>query len=547
MNQRFKRLRITPQLLTDGYKIDHRRQYVKETVGVYSNMTPRKSRIPGVNDVVVFGIQYYLISTLITIWNEDFFNVPWEVLEKEFIQEMEEYTLSKEAAEAIGTTHWKELHDLGYLPLCIKALPEGTKCPIRVPMYTVKNTDNRFYWLTNFIETDMSAEVWGAATSATLADVYYKIFDKWAEISGADRSFVKFQGHNFSYRGMLGREAACIVDMGHLTRFYGSDTIPGRKYMKHYYGADQSKEIISCSVFATEHAVMCSVTGFYILKDGLTWERYGDAEFSVFKRLLTEVYPTGIVSIVSDTWDLWQVLLDYMVRMKDIILARDGKIVIRPDSGDPVKIMTGYLSGEYDYDHTTGKYYTLIPSEVRPGVMNRGKELKGVEVDGVIQTLFNIFGGELNKKGFISLNPKVGAIYGDSITPQRAEAICQRLVEGRNFESTVWVAGIGSYTYQYVTRDTFGFAQKATNTTIELNGVVYEIPIFKDPVTDDGTKKSARGLLQVYEDEAHKFYLRDQVSWIEEEDSFLQTVFLNGQLTKEFTLHEIRHTLDIAA
>ncbi len=549
MNQRIKRLRLNPMLLSDGYKVDHRRQYVEETRGVYSNMTPRSSRIPGVDEVIVVGIQYYALSTLIDIWNVDFFDVPWEILEEEFLQEMAEYTLSREAAEAIGTAHWKKLHDLGYLPIRVKALEEGTRCPIKVPVYTITETHPDFFWMPNFIETDMSAELWGLMTSATLSDQFYQIFDRWAIVSGADRGFVKFQGHNFSYRGMLGREAACIVDMGHLTSFVGSDTIPGRKYMKAYYGADQSQgDIISCSVWATEHAVMCSATGFYILKNGLTWEKYGEAELEVFKRLITVVYPTGIVSVVSDTWDLWKVLSEYLPLLKEEILARDGKLVIRPDSGDPVKIMTGWFDDELV--KLGDDYYRpedVIEMEVHPlqYQIYPGRQAMSVwERKGVVQCLFDIFGGEMNEPGYIHICDKVGSIYGDSINLQRANDICQRLVEGRNFESTSWVAGIGSFTYQYVTRDTFGFAQKATNTTVEFKGELVDIPIFKKPKTQGNSEKnSAKGLIQVWKDQNGKYVMHDQCTWEQEADSYLETVFENGKMVKEFTLEGIRKTI----
>ena len=515
---------------------------------MYSNMTPRGSRIPGVNGVVVLGIQYYALSTLIDIWNEDFFAVPFEEIEAEFMQEMEEYTLSRAAAEAIGVEHWRALHKLGYLPLSIKALPEGTICPIKVPCYTVRETKDEYFWLTNFIETDMSSEVWGCMTSATLAHEFNKVFMHWADVSGAPKELVKFQGHNFSYRGMLGREAAAIVDMGHLLSFVGSDTIPGRKYLKRYYKADQKKGIISCSVFATEHAVMCSATGFYIKKNGIDWEKYGEAEFEVFKRLITEVYPTGFLSIVSDTWNLWVVLRDYLPRLRDIILAREGRIIIRPDSGDPVKIMTGYLDGEFEKDGED--YYPLLASQVRPGSFTRGKKMPGGvhEVKGVIQCLFDVFGADeslpfgMNEKGFIRLNGHVSSIYGDSINIIRANEICQRLVEGRNFESTSWVAGIGSYTYQYVTRDTFSFAQKATNTTVEIDGERIDIPIFKKPVTGDGSKDSAAGLIHV-DLVSGKYVMKDRCTWEEEATGYLIEVFRDSKMTKEYELEEMRASL----
>jgi nicotinamide phosphoribosyltransferase len=538
-------MEITPTLLTDGYKIDHRRQYPKETKTVYANMTPRKSRVPGVKEIVVYGVQAYIISTLIDIWNKNFFAKPFEELADEFLQEMTEYTLSEEFAKNIGIEHWRALHKLGYLPLEIKSLEEGTLSPIKVPFYTVRNTHPDFYWLPNFIETDMSAEVWGPVTSATIAFQYRKIFTKYAEETGGALGFVPFQGHDFSYRGMFGRGAAMLSGGGHLTSFWGTDTIPARSFLKKFYHAKALKGIIGCSVFATEHAVMCVSTGFYIKKDGLTWERYGDAEFAVFKRLITEVYPTGIVSVVSDTWNLWKVLTEYLPKLKNEILARDGKLVVRPDSGDPVKILTGYTDKEvFQYQGQYYKVEDIIDDGMGPAFATATAEaLSDAELKGVVELIWDVFGGSENAKGFRELNQKIGCIYGDSITVERATNICERL-KAKNFASTNWVAGIGSYTYQYVTRDTFGMAQKATYAEVEIENEIVGIEIFKDPITDDGTKKSAKGLLAVLRNEEGKLYLKDQATWEEEATGELKTVFLNGVLVKETTLEEIRERIN---
>lgn len=557
-----KGLVVCPTLLSDGYKMDHRRQYIPGTRYVTANMTPRKSRIKGCDHVIVFGVQYYIISTLIERWTNDFFAVPIEEITADYVAEMTEYTLSKEAALAIGTDHWKALHQLGYLPLEIRSLEEGTRCPIKVPVYMVKNTHPDFFWLTNFIETDMSAETWGTMTSATLANQYREIFERWAIKTGGDLNFVPFQGHNFSYRGMLGREAAAIVDMGHATSFAGSDTVHGRKYLKHYYDATQTgfDDIITCSVFATEHAVMCTSTGFYIKKYNLTWEKYGEAEFEVFKRLITELYPNGIVSIVSDTWDLWKVLVEYMVRLKTEIMARNGKVVIRPDSGDPVDIMCGWeyqeikdkneYEGKFKFIKFENEFYTAEfdgDEDVEEWIFTKvNKQPSKPEIKGVIELLWDVFGGTTNVGAdgntYKFLDSHIGAIYGDSINLERAEAICQRLAD-KGFGSTNWIAGIGSYTYQYVTRDTFGFAQKATFAEIEIDDFMYGIEVFKDPITDDGTKKSARGRLRVDQNEQGKIYLKDQCTAEEEAGGLLNTVFYNGNLTNKTNLQKIRNLI----
>ncbi len=475
--------------LTDGYKVDHRRQYPNGTELVYSNWTPRKSRVPGVEKVVFFGLQYFIKKYLIEEFNQSFFNRPKAEVVAEYKRRIETYL----GPGAIGYEHVEALHDLGYLPLELKAVPEGTRVPMRMPMFTIKNTHPEEFWLTNFLETLLSCILWLPCTSATTAAEYRRILDEFAQKTGGDPAFVPWQGHDFSFRGMAGLEAALLSGAGHLLSFTGTDTIPAIDFLETYYGADASRELVGGSVAATEHSVMCMGTQ--------------SDELGTFRRLITEVYPAGIVSIVSDTWDFWQVITDFLPRLKPLILARQGKVVIRPDSGDPVHIICG------DPDAPDGS----------------------PEFKGAVECLWDTFGGSLTATGFKALDPHIGLIYGDSITLDRCRAILERLA-AKGFASTNVVMGIGSYTYQYVTRDTFGFAVKATYG--EVNGEGREI--FKDPKTDDGTKKSARGLLRLSGTDYEVTALEDRVSWEREATGLLQPVFRDGKLLKEWTLSEIR-------
>ncbi len=260
------------------------------------------------------------------------------------------------------------------------------------------------------------------------------------------------------------------------------------------------------------------------------------AEYATFKELL-KTYPTGILSIVSDTFDLWQVCVDYLPRLKEEILARDGKLVIRPDSGDPVDILCGasIIKTNIHTDNDTVAYLGGV-AEVNP----TEEYLNKPKVKGVIELLWDVFGGTINEQGYKVLDSHIGAIYGDSITIDRADEICRRL-EAKGFASTNVVLGIGSFTYQYNTRDTFGFAMKATY--VEVNGEAREI--FKDPITDDGVKKSAKGLLRVAGD-ANTYLLEDQCTWENEASGKLQTIYLNGQFENTTTLTEIRERLKLA-
>lgn len=267
-------------------------------------------------------------------------------------------------------------------------------------------------------------------------------------------------------------------------------------------------------------------------------------ELLTFKRLITEIYPSGIVSIVSDTYDFWSCVNPdngICATLKEDIMARDGKVVIRPDSGDPVKIVTGYTNDEIIVHQ--GKIYELDPNE-KTGEL-KGKELTELEVKGMIQCLWEIFGGTVTSTGYHQLDSHIGAIYGDSITIDRATAICERLA-AKGFASTNLVYGIGSFTYQgaitmdaIVTRDTHGFAVKSTYGEVTVDGKTQGIEIFKDPKTDDGLKKSAKGLIAVYEKDG-EFVMKDQATWDEVKNCAFEQVFKDGVITKEQTLAGIR-------
>lgn len=311
-------------------------------------------------------------------------------------------------------------------------------------------------------------------------------------------------------------------------------------------------------------------------------------EMKYFKHLM-DTFPNGILSVVSDTFDLWSVLTKTLPELKEEILARDGKIVIRPDSGDPVDIICGKpildcgykgdnfeewkswaadtiddifrdnLDAEYPHNSEIeifsfkGSRYEV---EYTPDLNRHDKTYyyvdnygttvskcafvvvdTKVEDKGVIELLWDIFGGTVNEQGYKILDSHIGAIYGDSITIARAEEICKRL-EAKGFASTNIVLGIGSYTYQYNTRDTHGFAMKATY--VEVNGEGRAI--FKDPITDDGTKKSAKGLLYV-EKEDGKYVLHDDVFKGNECTGSLRTIFEDGFAYRLTSLTEIRERL----
>ena len=484
---------MNPIFLKDGYKVGHKFQYPEGTTLVYSNLTPRTSRVEGVENVVFFGLQYFIKEYLIRQFDEQFFQQPKEKVMAQYRRRIDNY-LGK---DAISYDHIAALHDLGYLPLEIKALPEGALVPMKVPVLTLWNTKPEFFWLTNMLETLMSAILWKPMTSATTAFEYLKTFRAYAEQTvGEDLSFVPWQGHDFSFRGMSGIEDATMSGAGHLLSFAGTDTIPAIDFLETFYNADCEQELIGGSVAATEHSVMCMGTQ--------------DAEIQTFIHLIEDIYPKSIVSIVSDTWDFWQVITEFLPQLKAKILAREGKVVIRPDSGDPVKIIVG------DANAPVGT----------------------PEHKGAIECMWDIFGGTMTPQGYKLLDPHIGLIYGDSITTARQKAILEGLRK-KGFASYNVVLGIGSYTYEYVTRDTFGFAMKATYGEVNGEGRA----IFKDPKTDNGTKKSAKGLMKVIKNEANQYELQDDVTWQQAAEGELKTVFRDGTLMVDWTLGEVRGNL----
>ena len=483
-------------LLADFYKLSHRKQYPKGTTKVYSTLTPRSNKYaPYSDEIVWFGLQYFIKEYLIDRFNKDFFSKPKdEVISK--YSRLVEFSLGKEYDE---TKHIEELHDLGYLPIKISTLPEGSLVPMRVPVMTIENTHDDFFWLTNFLETILSTSIWLPTTSATLAYSYRKVLNDYAIKTTGSTSGVEFQGHDFSMRGMSSEQSATVSGAGHLLSFKGTDTIPSILFLEKYYNGNIEKSLIGASIPATEHSVMCS---------------YGqENEKDLLTHLLTEVYPSGLFSAVCDTWDFWKLVSEYLPELKETIMSRDGKLVIRPDSGNPVDIICG----------------TVLTGGKTP------------EEKGLIEVLYEIFGGQINELGFKVLDSHIGAIYGDSITLEIAKEICEKLYK-KGFATTNVVFGIGSYSYQYATRDTFGFAVKATYAIVNNE----ERMLFKDPKTDSGIKKSQKGLVVVNKDDNGKFFFEDNFVDNEEYKSktnLLETVFINGDLIKETSLDEIRTKL----
>jgi len=792
------KVRTSPFSLEDSYKLSHHKQYPAGTTVVYSNLTPRKGMRKDITSVTFFGLQAALLK-INDKFDTDFFGIS----EKEAVNDFKKfYKRFLGTDDELLYERIRYVHKLGYLPIEVFALPEGVRVPYGVPVFTIQNTDPECFWLTNILETWLSAEIWKSITSATTARIFRKTFDEYAALTSDQDFMPPFQGHDFSMRGMSGVEDAMMSGAGHAIFFQGSDTCPVLEFVDRYYPNHPDDEtLLVTSVPATEHSVVCA----------------SGNDKELLTRLLTETYPSGILSYVSDTWDLWSVVTKTLPALKDIIIARDGKLVIRPDCyAEDTQIFTekGWVffseltedtkvaqildDGSYEMIFPTayidqpytgpmhhvadmkGKIDLLITPNHRMILQQEGKErvvaveklkqqgnafqkmtrsaparsdtakrltdierlkiafqadgshasntpksiafsfskqrkidrlislLKNLSFDysvydlkdgrtafrvfveedllpknfgwvdttqltkewcqdfieelsywdatrrsitrfkfdttneevvkvvelialsagygvliscasdnrkdifndvftahilkdnsvggqswtnkvvpysgrvycvsvptgkilvkrnrstmvcgnsspktpyeiicgdveadtgspewyGLARCLYNIFGGEVNSKGFIQLDSHIGMIYGEAISPDMQLRILKGL-ETLGFSSTNIVMGIGSYTYQYVTRDTHGLAMKAT--CIVKDGET--IPIFKDPKTDTGSKKSAKGYLNVEMDESGEYYLKQECE--SPEGSELELVYLNGGLLQIQTFTEIRAT-----
>lgn len=556
--------------VTDGYKLSHAKMYCDGTTKVYSNLTPRSDKIyrrnctPFYDGKLVWVGAQGAVQEIKEMWGA-FFVSPKEQVVDRFARRMAGYLGGYEpAVKAIA-----ELHDVGYLPLQFKSLPEGSKVSFGIPVMTVTNTLPQFYWLTNYLETVISNLTWKTATNATIAAEYKAICKHYATLTGTDDFTVSIQCHDFSMRGLSGPEDAARSGLGHLTQFIGTDTLPAMDFAQDYYDA-KDDEMIAISVPATEHAVATSnILGIQKRSNMIGEDALLISEMSFMKDLITRKFPTGIVSYVADSFDFWAVLTDILPALKDVILAREasnvapGKLVIRPDSGDPVKVVCGFNvvdttlealgnnadRGEfydlgYDYVRVNGKYYEITNdgwdswSETQRYDYIQ-VDVSEAEVKGAIQVLWETFGGTTTATGHKLLDSHIGLIYGDSITTKRAEEILSRLVD-KGFASGNVVFGVGSYTYQCNTRDTFGFAVKATYTEVDGEGIA----IFKDPKTDS-KKKSAKGLLFVRHNEDGSLELVDNVIASVEDSpaNMLETIFLDGEFVKRTSLAEIRSRL----
>lgn len=486
-----KFIKELPLLKTDVYKVGHMRLYPEGTTKIYSTLTPRRNEFyPWSNEMVAFGYQMF-VERLKEDFDNHFFNQ-----RKEDIV----YTYKRVVGSVIGnadydTSHIEALYDLGYLPIKIQALPEGTLVPMGVPVLTIQNTDKNFAWLSNYLETLILSETFVTSTVATTAHQFRKILTKYNKLS-SDEPNIDYQIHDFSERGQHGNEASMLSGVAHLTSFKGSDTIQAPMMAELYYGADLSKiGQTSASVVATEHSVMEALSAKY---DDGTDNKH---QYEVYKDLL-ENNPTGILSVVSDTYDYWEVVDKVLPALKDDIMKRNGTLTIRPDDGDM-------------------KY----------------------NIEKTLNDLWKTFGGTINSKGYKVLDPHIRMIYGEGVTLDKVEEF-YKLILKNGFSTDNIVFGVGAYVYSVLTtRDSFAQAIKAQVVIIDGK----EKHVYKDPKNDPTKlKTSLKGAVVDYYGIDGKLHVADNLSLKRADNDRgqqLHTIFEDGKVKNKVTLDEIRTKL----
>ena len=484
--------RTNPMLLIDFYKAVHAEMLPKGITKSVSYFTPRMSRVKRWNEVVMFGLQGFIKTYLVDYFNEEFFGKPFEHVMTEYKRIMD----STLGAEAYKIEKVEKLHKLGYLPIEIFALPEGTLVPMHVPMFGITNTHPEFAWLPQSLESLISAESWHPMLAATVGHTYREIVNRYYDLTCEDTIPRARALGAFDFRGEECTESAVKAGAGWCLSFLNTATVPTIPYLEQNYNCDCTKEPVAFGSPSTEHSVMCS--NFAVDGD----------EITLLRRLLTEIYPNTSFSAVLDSYDYWNIIENVLPQLKKEILEHNGCMLMRGDSGDCVEVVTE-----------------------------------------TVFKLWDIFGGTVNSKGYKVLDPHVKAIYGDSITVQRCEQIYEILTE-KGFACSNVALGVGSFSFQCIeedgilkpfTRDTFSSCIKATY--CEIDGVPY--PIFKNP-KDGGFKKSQKGCCVVYRENGVLKY-KDEYNWndaVAAEQNLLETVYKDGVLVKEQTLREIREVLN---
>lgn len=528
-----------PFLMTDFYKLCHMLQYPEGLTSMTSYMVPRFSRLRdefGIDRVTFFGLVGYIKEFVVDAFNKEFFGRPFnevaedvgEVLHKGLGYDSD--LVSKTLAKI------RKLHEKRFLPVCISGLPEGTDVPMGCPCVEVLSTDSELPWVGQVLEASMSAALWHPMLSATVARRYRVIAEK-AYAATVDKGDPMKAMCDFSMRGQESVQSAVASSAAWLTAMCNSSTVAARSYIGSNYIDGASVPVYGLT--STEHSVMCTHAAL---------GKEEDAFDHLFK-----LYENASFAAVCDSYNFWNVLTNILPKYKDTIAERGRRgyfIGVRHDSADPVAALCGIpevssLEFESEIQGSVGKegqsYYikdknsvaTWNESSLRWNVAWRPRTW---EEKGMVETMGELFGTYVNTKGYKVLNPGVKAVYGDSITVTRAEAIYERLAK-KGFAASNVSLGVGSFSFQCMedkwgglhpfTRDTFSIAMKCTHATSpDADGVQKPVKVYKDPV-GFSEKKSLKGLCRVHMDGEGRV-----VSWEdgleESSDTMPVLYFING-------------------
>lgn len=520
-----------PCLMVDAYKLGHYFQMPPGVQTIYSTWTARnaKHHENGVcRNTVVFGAQGFISDTLVHWFNKNFFDEDIDAIEADFRRKVSAIF----SPDYVDFKRFRDLHDLGYLPVTILGVPEGTLLPTNIPDHIIFNTDPNFSWLPQYLEDIWSCHMWLPSTSATTAYYRRKTIEGYAEQCCDNPHVVaRHMCGDFSMRGMENEDAAYVSSAGHLLSFDRTATVEANAYLEQFYKADIENATPGLGVPSLEHSVVCQNVAYYkeCLAEGripdymkpyvkvaihANWEANLVAEMCFILRLLIEIQPKGVLTYVSDTYDYWGVVTKILPVIKDVILNREGCFSVRPDSGDPYAIVCG--------DNT-------VSDNSRPQAL------------GTLRVLKNIFGMSENNKGYGVLPSQIRMIYGDAITADLTDKICSWCVRnGISIENIAF--GIGAYTYQYVTRDTRGYAIKATDAYFADLG---EVPLYKAPKTDP-SKNSPHGCISVRINENGRYQMVDGLTLYESINdplNIMRIKMVNGEMKNTESVYDIRDRL----
>lgn len=461
-------------LNADSYKFS---QYLQDPEGNTNQFSYIESRGGLWNQTVFFGLQMYLKEYLtkpITQEDIDFAEPLIKAHGEPFNREGWEYILHK--------------HN-GYLPLRIKAAPEGLVIPVKNVLVTIENTDSNCAWLTSFVETSLLRGVWYPTTVCSNSYESKKIILDYL-IKTGDPSLIDYKLVDFGSRGASSFETAGIGGIAHLVNFKVTDNITALLYGREYYNID----VAGYSIPASEHSVACSYAA--IAPEDIVISNDPKNELAYIRQMLKFLDNYLMVSIVGDAYDIYN-FAELLGSIKDEIIekTKGGKfVVLRPDSGTPPEVVTKCL-----------------------------------------QILDRHFGSVVNDKGFKVLN-HVRVIQGDGITQDTIDRILYRAMNA-GYSADNITFGQGGKLLQGVDRDTQKFAMKCSS--IIVDNVEYDV--FKAPITDMG-KESKRGRITLYKNEERYFTdLEGRTDCVE----ILGIAFENGKLLEDYTFEEVRENATI--